>query len=193
VRLAAPERRAAVLDTACKVFSAGSYRGTTTAEIARAAGVSEPILYRHFDGKRALYLACLDEAWTRVRGLWEAVLEREADPARWVPEMGRAIRESKDRVVLSRLWIQALVEGSEDPSIRQHMRKHLREVHAFLAGVHERAQQAGGIHPDRNPRAEAWVFLSIGLLRSVSDTLGQFIDDDLPAVGEARARWLTGK
>ena len=45
------------------VFSTGSYSGATTAEIAREAGVSEPILYRHFASKRELYFACLDEAW----------------------------------------------------------------------------------------------------------------------------------
>ena len=42
------------------VFSTGSYSGATTAEIAREAGVSEPILYRHFASKRELYFACLD-------------------------------------------------------------------------------------------------------------------------------------
>ena len=46
-----------------KVFSTGSYSGATTAEIAREAGISEPILYRHFASKRELYFACLDEAW----------------------------------------------------------------------------------------------------------------------------------
>ena len=53
-RLPAEERKAVVLDCACGIFSTGSYRGTTTAEIARKAGVTEPILYRHFDSKRDL-------------------------------------------------------------------------------------------------------------------------------------------
>ena len=52
-RLPAAERKAAVLDCACGIFSSGSYRGTTTAEIAREAGVTEPVLYRHFASKRA--------------------------------------------------------------------------------------------------------------------------------------------
>ena len=55
-----------MLDTACRVFSRSSYRGATTAEIAREAGISEPILYRHFGSKRDLYLACLDEAWREL-------------------------------------------------------------------------------------------------------------------------------
>ena len=66
-RLTADARRLAVLDTACRVFSKSSYRGATTAEIAREAGISEPILYRHFGSKRDLYLACLDEAWRSFR------------------------------------------------------------------------------------------------------------------------------
>ena len=66
-RLPAEERRAAVLDTACRVFSRCSYRAATTAEIAREAGITEPILYRHFASKQALYLACIDDAWERIR------------------------------------------------------------------------------------------------------------------------------
>ena len=68
-RLTAEARRQAVLDTACRVFSRSSYRGATTAEIAREAGISEPILYRHFGSKRDLYLACLDEAWASFRAV----------------------------------------------------------------------------------------------------------------------------
>ena len=73
-RLTREERRQAVLDTACRVFFASSYRGATTAEIAREAGISEPILYRHFGSKRDLYLACLDEAWRSFRAFAEEAL-----------------------------------------------------------------------------------------------------------------------
>src|SRR5438874_8001178 len=78
-RLTAVERRQAVLDTAGRVFSRSSYRGATTAEIAREAGISEPILYRHFGSKRDLYLACLDEAWASFRQVCEEAVA--TDPA----------------------------------------------------------------------------------------------------------------
>ena len=42
---------------ALEVFGSGSYAGSTTAEIARAACVSEPIIYRHFPSKRELWFA----------------------------------------------------------------------------------------------------------------------------------------
>ena len=51
-RLSGPERRAAVVETACRIFAKGSYHGSTTAQIARATGVTEPVLYRHFASKR---------------------------------------------------------------------------------------------------------------------------------------------
>ncbi|MFN2456467.1 MAG: helix-turn-helix domain-containing protein, partial [Pyrinomonadaceae bacterium] len=42
------------------VFSERGFRGTTTREIARAAGVSEAIIFRHFATKEELYSAILD-------------------------------------------------------------------------------------------------------------------------------------
>ena len=79
-RLPGPERRQAVVETACRVFAKSSYHGSTTAQIARETGVSEPVLYRHFSSKRDLYVACLDAVWERVRALWEEALAREEDP-----------------------------------------------------------------------------------------------------------------
>lgn len=58
-RLPAAERREILLAAAARLFAERGYDGTGTEEIARAAGVSKPVLYRHFDSKKALYLALL--------------------------------------------------------------------------------------------------------------------------------------
>lgn len=193
-RLPAPERRADLLACASRAFSQGSYRGTTTAEIARAAGVTEPILYRHFESKRDLYIACLRESWNGVRELWEQSVAAEADPGGWLAAMGRAFRESEDRVVVHCLWVQAIAEASEDPEIRAYMLEHMRGVHAHVAGVVGRAQALGAIPPDRNARAEAWVFLAIGFFNAVGGWLGGgLLDADLPEIAASRRRWLTGR
>jgi len=191
-RLAATERRAAVLQTACRVFSQGSYRGTTTAEIAREAGVSEPILYRHFASKRDLYLACIDEAWRQVRVIWDGALAQEGDGAESFSAMGRALHASKEKYLLSSLWVQALTEASEDPEIRRHMRRHLRDVHDFVAGVVRRMQDAGWVEQDRDPVAEAWIFISVGLLGAISQRLGGLAEPDVERIRTSRRRWLTG-
>jgi AcrR family transcriptional regulator len=192
-RLTAAERRADLLRVACGVFSEGSYRGATTAGIAREAGVTEPILYRHFASKQELYLACIDEAWADVREAWERVLVEERDPARWLPAMGNAfLRLEGHKVLLSSLWVQALTEASDSDPIRDFMRAHLREVHDFLQAVVERCQAAGVVAPARDAAAEAWIFLSLGLLNAIGRRLrGVVSSGDFDRIRTARRAWLT--
>src|SRR5207245_4312008 len=97
-RLSAEARRAAVLETACRVFSRSSYRGATTAEIAREAGISEPILYRHFGSKRDLYLACLEHAYDELVAVAEAA--RAEDPDGCLGTVWKAYMKSNARVRL---------------------------------------------------------------------------------------------
>lgn len=193
-RLTAEERRAAVLDCACAIFSKGSYRGTTTAEIARSAGVTEPILYRHFASKRDLYLACLDNAWEECRGMWDAAIAAEPDPALWVSAIGNAYLQAKDkRALVANLWIQALTEASDDAEIRRYLKRHMSDVHKFVAEVIRRSQAVSGIPQDRDAEAEAWIFISIGLLATVSKRLSGMLDDDFAGILASRRRWVTGR
>ena len=191
-RMPATDRRAAVLDCACGVFARGSYRGTTTKDIAAEAGITEPILYRHFPSKLDLYLACLDEAWARVQALWGKALAAEPDPSRWLQAIGLAYLSARDtRARLVDLWIQALTEASDDPEIRRYLRRQIREVHDYVQRVIERAQEAGGILAERDAAAEAWVFISIGLLGTIDRRLS-LLDGELERIVAQRRLWMTG-
>jgi AcrR family transcriptional regulator len=192
-RLPAEQRKAAVLECACGIFSTGSYRGTTTAEIARRAGVTEPVLYRHFASKRDLYLAVLEESWRRLHALWEQAIADEPDPRFRVGAIGRAYFAATDpKVLCAELWIQALTEASDDAEIRRFLRKQMREVHDYVTDVIRQAQADGGIFDDRDASAEAWIFISIGLLGTVSRRVGNLLEDDFEAIIASRRRWMTG-
>jgi AcrR family transcriptional regulator len=193
-RLPAGERRAAVLETACRVFGRCSYHSATTAEIAREAGVTEPILYRHFESKRALYLACVDETWELVRAAWEEALAEEDDPREWLPGMGRAFAAFKDhQAALANLWAQALAEAGDEPELRRHLRRHVREVHEFVVHVIERGQAAKAIAADRDPEAEAWIFIAVGLLATIAGRLGCLAPGDLERIRATRRHWLAAE
>jgi AcrR family transcriptional regulator len=183
-RLPAQERRQAIVQAALGVFSSGSYAGATTAEIARAAGVTEPVLYRHFASKRDLWLACLEAAWDETRTMLEvkfAAFTRH--PAR-SESLWRSPR-------MPNLWIQALTEAGEDAVIRRAVRRHMREVHDFVAEAIRELQARGAVPADRDANAEAWVFIAGGLLRSVADRLGGVLTaGDLEAIARQRVRWL---
>jgi len=187
-RLTAEARRQAVLDTACRVFSRSSYRGATTAEIAREAGISEPILYRHFGSKRDLYLACLDEAWRSFRATCEDAIA--ADPAKCLGAIADAYMAKGKKIRVIDLWIQALNEASGDKVIAAAVRKQIRDVHDFFADVIRDGQHRGVVHADRDPVAEAWIFVAGGLLATIDSRLGGLLGHDLLAVRAARREWL---
>jgi AcrR family transcriptional regulator len=194
-RLSGPERRAAVVATACRVFAKSSYHGSTTAQIARETGVTEPVLYRHFASKRELYLVCLDSVWQQVRALWEEAIEREQDSANWLKAIGKAYLEARAsaRIVLVDLWIQALTEAADDPEIRRALRQQMREVHGFVADLIRLAQAQGGVLPGRDPDAEAWIFISLGLLSTIDHRLGNIVGDEFEDIVASRREWMTGR
>jgi AcrR family transcriptional regulator len=100
-RLSAEQRRAVVFEAAARVFAERGYTGASIDRIAAEAGISPPIVYRHFGSKKALYLELLQssamaliEATTRDEGLDSAgdILRQnteaffrfvQANPAAW--------------------------------------------------------------------------------------------------------------
>ena len=188
----AAERRLSLIETAIRVFSEGSYRGTTTAEIARAAGISEPILYRHFGSKRDLYLAALDHVWSRTRASWEEALATTANVREAFEAMGRGHVSARDcKFQMAELWVQALSEAAEDPELRRHLRRHMREVHDFIAGLIRKGQAEGVLHADRDADAEAWTFLAGGVLGMVGRRIGLLDEAEVARIRTARLDWLT--
>jgi AcrR family transcriptional regulator len=65
-RLPANARREQILDVALDVFAAAGFHGASMNDIAEAAGVTKPVLYQHFDSKRELYQALLEEVGNRL-------------------------------------------------------------------------------------------------------------------------------
>jgi AcrR family transcriptional regulator len=193
-RLPAAERRQAILETAVGVFAGGSYRGCTTADIARAAGISEPILYRHFGSKRELYLAVLDYVWDDVRPRWDEAVAAESDPRRWMEAVGRvSVRGTSARLFLPELWIHFLSAAGEDAEVKRHLRRHISEVHDHMAGVMRRAQKAGAILPDRDLETEAWITLACAMLGTVGRRVGLLAEDDFGRIRASRVEWMSGR
>ena len=79
-RLPAAQRKAQLLDVAADLFSRAGYARATTAELAKAAGVTEPIIYRHFASKRDLFVDLIERTAARTLEVWEKHLSGAKDP-----------------------------------------------------------------------------------------------------------------
>ena len=80
-RLARPERRDLVLRAGGEEFGRRGYAEARIEDIARAAGVTKPIVYRHFESKKGLYLALLRKHETDL----PTFLEGAGEPAPVAP------------------------------------------------------------------------------------------------------------
>ena len=114
--MAATERRNQLIEVAIDLFSRKGFGGTTTKEIAAAAGVTEAIIFRHFATKLDLYKAILDARCS----------ERDAEA--WFSE-SKQFMEANDDEGLFRALITVIIQCKrEDPRFERLM------LHAALEG-----------------------------------------------------------
>lgn len=67
-RMRSEDRRRQLLDVACDVFADRGFSATIMDDVAFAAGVTKPVLYQHFESKRALFIAVLEDCGERLIG-----------------------------------------------------------------------------------------------------------------------------
>jgi AcrR family transcriptional regulator len=123
-RLSAEERRQAIIKAVRTVFAEKGFHGTTTRELAEAAGVSEALLFKHFPTKDALFsamhLPCTDEQISaevrRLMGLEPStstlVLLVHFLAAKMLVSCANNSGAADDRV-MNRLMLRSLMEDGE--------------------------------------------------------------------------------
>jgi AcrR family transcriptional regulator len=120
-RMTAEDRKLQILRIAVSLFSQKGFGGTTTKEIAQAAGVSEAMVFRHFATKQELYSAILDH---------KACSGDSMNPEQMVAE---ALKQKDDRAVFEQLALGALNHHECDPEFQRLL------LHSALEG-HELAE-----------------------------------------------------
>ncbi len=116
-RMTGENRRLQILRVAMRLFSQRGFRGTTTKEIALAAGVSEAMVFRHFATKEELYSAILDH---------KACVHETMDPLQVVAD---AVAAKDDRAVFEGLALDALNQHDCDPEFHRLLLHSALEEH----------------------------------------------------------------
>lgn len=184
----AGDRRAAILAAARILFAESGFHGAGTAAIARAAGCSEAILYRHFASKRALLLAVLENEVVERLQSGRAI----APPPGPGPASLAAVLETRlhdgEMVITIRLILLA-IGMSGDPEIAEALRTLFSTVRAPLRQALESEQRAGRIRDDIDPELLTWLWHGLFLVAGVRNSLGT---DDVALQAVDAARVLSG-
>ena len=123
VRQTADERREAVLEAAAREFSRKGLHGASTDAIAKAAGISQPYLFRLFGTKKELYLATTSRKMEETYQVFE-----RASRGKSGQEALHAMGEAYTGLIEDRERLQLMLQcfaGCEDPDVRAAARQRL--------------------------------------------------------------------
>jgi AcrR family transcriptional regulator len=158
-RMSAADRRDAVLDAALIEFAERGYAGTSTEDIARRAGISQPYLFRLFGTKKELYIASVTRCFRETLELFQ----RSAEGLRG-EEALHAIGEAyMEQLETNKTWLRAQMQSyaasAEDADIRAAVRAGYGDLVAYVKRV------SGADGP------MIWQFFSTGMLLNVLATM----------------------
>jgi len=169
-RMRQGDRRELVLAAATGVFGEFGYVGSTTAQVARAAGVSQPYVVRMFGTKEKLFLEVLGRALTALLAAFRAEIVRDSDV-----HLGRRLGGAYVGMLRHRGVLLSLMHGfvlGSDPVIGAYARSGLLEVYGVL-------RDEAGFSP-----AESQQFLATGML--INTMIGTRMIDDFDSDPAAR-------
>ena len=164
------ERRDAILDAARTVFARRGYHGASTADIAVAAGCSEPMLYKHFASKQGLFVAALQQGGMAVKAKVLAAISDADEPLRALAEVSSELLADPRWGELMRMRALA-VTMADDPEIGGALRSSMFHHSATMAGVMRQAQAQGQVRHDIDPDVIGWIGVAISLLAAYRNAL----------------------
>jgi AcrR family transcriptional regulator len=169
-------RREQILKTAVDLFSKHGFRGTTTKEIARAAGVSEAMVFKHFATKDELYGAILDNK--ACQGEMQFSWREDS-------VIGKAMEERDDHAVFYNLALNAMNKQQSDPgfmrllffsALEEHdlaerfFKEFVTRVYEFIGSYIEKRQKEGAMRKIE-PRIAVRAFLGMMIHQSLNNIL----------------------
>ncbi len=150
--------RQRILDAARRLFARQGYEGTTTRHLAKAAGVAEGTLFRHFANKKAILVEVATQGWVEL--LTDLLTE--------LSEMGsyKAVAQVMRRRMLhlrenSDLLRVCFLEAQFHPELHDRIQTEAIEKMTDVAEAFVQTAMDRGTYRPMNPRLVAKVFLGM--------------------------------
>jgi AcrR family transcriptional regulator len=170
-------RREQILQTAVDLFSKRGFKGTTTKEIAKASGVSEAMVFRHFASKDELYGAILHNKgcqdgvqrfpWEENQALAEAIRQKD-DFAVFYNLAKTALDKHHEDVGFMRLLFYSALE--EHDLAERFFGEFVARIYGFIGGYIEERQR-DGVFRQLEPKIAVRAFMGMMIHHSLNNIL----------------------
>jgi TetR/AcrR family transcriptional regulator len=171
-RMRKADRKRQLLGHAKRLFVSLGYQDTTTDKIAAAAGVTEPVLYRHFESKKSLFLEVLQEIREATLNRWLAETADLADPmARLHAIADMYLGTTREHALDLRVMHRALFD-TDDEEIAAFLRSFYMDSEALLAKIIGEGQHTGVFRRNLDARVGAWELIRTALGYTLTLPLG---------------------
>jgi AcrR family transcriptional regulator len=170
-------RREQILGTAVTLFSQRGFKGTTTKQIARTAGVSEAMVFRHFATKDELYGAILEHKGCQDgvhKFPWEgnhellSAMERKDDLAVFYNLGLDAMNKHRADEPFMRLLFYSALEEHE--LAERFFNEFIERVYEFIGGYISQRQKDGAFRKLK-PRIAVRAFLGMLIHHSINNLI----------------------
>src|SRR6478735_6622160 len=162
-RMSSEERREQIITAAIAVFGARGYEGTTTDDVARTAGVSQPYVVRLFRSKENLFLEAMQFSFDELMSVFRETLADQTDDRPISKRIGEAYVDLLNTRGLHQTLSHAWLLGGH-PVIGPAARRCFAQVWQFF-------RDEAGFDAD-----QARMFLAEGMLINVM--IGMRLVDD---------------
>jgi AcrR family transcriptional regulator len=163
-RLRADERRLQLITVATRLFAESGYDATTTAAIASAAGVTEPVLYRHFPSKQALFLDVVRTVSRQTLEHFQKLAKESFDSQQSLRQFTTQLPYNLNRLADAQHVLHGAVAISRDRRVLLAARAHFRQMQRLIVHIVSKAKKTGMIRGKRSASVLSWhlVLLSLG-------------------------------
>src|SRR5215213_7923654 len=162
-RLKAPQRREQLMEVATKLFARNGYDATTTAAIALAAGVTEPILYRHFKSKQELFVAIVKAVSNQTMQHWQEIISGVDDPAEQIRRIAAEMPDHMTNLADAYHVLHGALATSRDRKVIAVMKEHYAQIEKFFSKVVQDGQKDGVFRRNILPKTAAWQLIMTGV------------------------------
>ncbi len=154
------DRYTQIILSSIEVFSRTNYEKATTAMLAREAGVAEGTIYKYFQSKKDLFLACFRYIGSLLLERYQAIYREYRDqPMESLKRVGQSYLDFIRENPTMRKFLAFVLNNSYDQDFMREMVGFFDINRRTVEAIIKRAQEKGELKPELDPRIGSWFFV----------------------------------